>query len=96
MSKFDSIWTEHQAAKAKAEGWQLAITIDEGKPITSAYLFIFDDGPRFPGRNAAYQHVLSQAYAGSKLCVDALSACAASRTYTPTKKTAKKKASARV
>ena len=86
MSKFDSIWTEEQARQAAAEGWQLCITVDEGKPMSTAYLFIFDHGPRFMNRNQAYQHVMAQAYGGSKLHIEALSACSASRAGDATRK----------
>lgn len=75
----DSIWSAEHRSAAREEGWELTFTVDEGKPVQSAYLHIFNYGPKFNGRNEAAAHVLRAAQGGSKLHIRALSACQATR-----------------
>ena len=79
MSKLDSIWSEAQAEAARAEGWQLAYVVNEGRPVQTAYLEIFDAGPQFKDRGAAMKFVMHRAHERSRLHIEALSACSASR-----------------
>lgn len=83
QSNYDLIWTEQQKTAAAIEGWGLVLTVDEGKPIGCAYFEIFDIGPKFPNRRAAAQHVVNEAMKGSRLHVDALSVCTATRGVKP-------------
>jgi arginine/ornithine N-succinyltransferase beta subunit len=91
-SKFDLLWTEEQRHQAAAEGWLLALVVNEGRPVHSAYLDIFDSGPRFANRVEAVRHVVTQAQQRSKLHIEALGACSASKLAagTPAKTTGRK------
>lgn len=90
MSNFDRLWTERQREEAAAEGWELAFVVNEGKPVFTAYLDIFDKGPRFKQRSDAVKHVLARAQERSNLHVSAMAACAASR-VTAAEQTAKRR-----
>jgi len=79
QSNFDLIWTQEQKKQAADEGWELGIVIDMGKPVSTAYLDVFDKGPKFKDRSQAARFVLAQAHSGSRLHINALSARAASR-----------------
>lgn len=82
MSKFDLIWNEAQNSAARMEGWELVVVVDEGKPVSHAYLDIFDSGPRFACKRSAAQFVIQSAQGGSRRHIEALSACSASRLTT--------------
>ena len=84
MSNLDRLWTEKQREAAQAEGWELALVVDEGKPVSTAYFEIFDHGPQFENRTAAVKHVIARAQMRSVLHIAALSARSASRVQQPT------------
>lgn len=84
MSNLEPMWTEQQRAQAAEEGWELGLVVDEGKPVQTAYLDVFDAGPRFPHRRAAMMFVYEQAKGRSKLHIAALSACSSSRVHSAT------------
>ena len=79
QSNFDQIWNEDQKKVAKLEGWELVVVIDSGRPISTAYLDIFNVGPRFGNRRMAQRFVIEQAQKASHFHVNALSACTSSR-----------------
>lgn len=85
MSNYDLMWNAEQRAVAAKEGWELGLVVDEGKPVSSAYMEVFDRGPLFKDRVAAMRFVVHQARQQSKLHVDALSVVMASRTKAPPK-----------
>lgn len=93
MSNFDQVWNEQQRMQARSEGWELGVVVDAGRPITSAYLDCFDVGPKFVGRRAALQWVITRAQQRSKLHVDALAACGASKTSAGAPSAPRKRAS---
>lgn len=77
---WDDMWSAQQREQARGEGWDLCLVVDEGKPVSSAYLDIFDVGPQFKNKRAAAKHVLETAKKGNApLHLHALSACSASR-----------------
>lgn len=78
-SKFDLMWTEEQNIRAQAEGWCMALTVDDGKPISTAYYEVYDHGPKFPNRRQAMGFVVNQAQMKSKFHIEALGLRAASR-----------------
>lgn len=78
-SNFDLLWTRDQQQQALAEGWEVARVVDEGKPVSAAYLDVFDCGPKFANKRAAMRHVIEQARGRSTLHIAALGACQASR-----------------
>lgn len=56
----------------------LAIVVDEHKSINTAYLEIFATDPT-KSRHQAMTHVMANARTGSRLHMDALSACSATK-----------------
>lgn len=73
------MWNERQQEQAHAEGWTLALVVNEGLPVNTAYLDIFDQGPTFTNRLGAQKFVLAKAQQRSKLHIDAMTAISASR-----------------
>jgi arginine/ornithine N-succinyltransferase beta subunit len=91
MSNFDLLWNEQQQKAASAEGWLLAVVVNAGTSISTAYLDIFDTGPRFKSRTEAMRFVVAQAQQRSRLHIDALSACSASKLATSAPPSKRKK-----
>lgn len=79
QSKFDRLWTEEMIQAAQAEGWELAITVDSGRPISAAYFEVFPVTAAFSSRDMAAKFVIQKAYTGSKLHIAALTAIRGSR-----------------
>lgn len=73
-------WDPLMIDKAKAEGWKLVTTIDNG--ATHPYLMVTRHGGPFPSDLAAGAFVVSQAREGSALHRHALQLVAASRIRT--------------
>jgi hypothetical protein len=86
MSKFDLMWNEEHRVAAAAEGWELGLTVDAGRPISTTYFAIYPVDARFKSRHHAARFVLERAQQKSKLHINALSACSASRMPTGKKK----------
>lgn len=78
------MWTQEHEAKARAEGWSLSTTIDNG--TTHPYLMIIAVGKPFASNQIASRHVLARAHERSELHITALQAVAASRIKSKGKK----------
>lgn len=73
-------WDPSLIDRAKAEGWKLVTTIDNG--TTHPYLMVCSHGGPFPNDLAAGAFVVSRAREGSALHRHALQLVAASRLRT--------------
>lgn len=74
MAKIYSMWSADLARAAGLDGWLLAWCINNGHPLTRAYLELFCHGPRFDNREHVVQHVVHGARNGNKLHVAAMTA----------------------
>lgn len=81
MRSLEPLWPDDSARAARAEGWEIVMVVDNGKPVSSWYFMIFDcqDSTLLKDRRHAEQHVQNKAQAGSKLHISAMSAVMASR-----------------
>jgi hypothetical protein len=86
---YNTLWPQSHAIRAKAEGWELALTVNSGDPITRAYFMIYDvsDDKTFKTRLHAQRHVSEQASKGSKFHRKAVDAVMNTRMFAgPTRK----------
>ncbi len=72
-------WTDEHALAARAEGWELGIVINSGRPAKEWYYQIFPAGGPFLNSAQATQFVIAKAKQRSALHILALQTCAASQ-----------------
>lgn len=74
---YAELWSDAHVIRAKEEGWELALTVNSGDPITKAFYMIYDisDNKTFKSRMAATIFVRDKANTGSKFHKKAIDAC---------------------